>query len=163
MLGLVFIKSNIIDGRTEKIELAQSSVNSYMTYNMDKKDFWDNTCPIKGDCEDFALCKSRKLQSMGINPKDLKIVVGVVSVNSVSMTHAVLVVEDSLVLDNLHKDVIEKDVYYKDFEPMYTCHSDSGNITIHGNNLMILLTKNSGIQHFLQNKCEAALIERSSI
>lgn len=163
MAACTFIRGDLISERDYKIRLVQSSVNSYMAYKKEDKDEWNNTCPKSGDCEDFALCKLRKLQDMGIDRKDLKITIGVTDLKGVATTHAVLVVEDRLVLDNMRIDVVEKDVFERNFHPLYSCHTDSYNVEIHDVNLMISLVKNPEIERLLYKKCESAIIEKLDV
>lgn len=83
------------DGYTQTA-LVNRDVNTRMTYRADTGDQWDATCPVAGDCEDYALCKARKLMEQGVATSRMQLWV---LKSWRGDNHAVLVVDD-VVLDN---------------------------------------------------------------
>jgi|ERR1700676_3995946 Bacterial transglutaminase-like cysteine proteinase BTLCP len=54
-------------------------MNQSMAYKADVPghDIWSTNCQKAGDCEDYALCKARKLIAAGYTPNRLMVLVGV--------------------------------------------------------------------------------------
>lgn len=74
------------------------AVNAQMTWVGEASDSWNTRCPAKGDCEDFALCKARKLTEAGVAAPRISLLVG--SMPS-GVGHMVTVVDNNYVLDSL--------------------------------------------------------------
>ncbi|MDB6147953.1 MAG: Bacterial transglutaminase-like cysteine proteinase [Spartobacteria bacterium] len=51
-------------------ERINTEVNAGMSFKEDGpgRDAWSTDCPKQGDCEDYALCKMRKLSEAGYAP-----------------------------------------------------------------------------------------------
>lgn len=98
------------------IEQVNQSVNQSMRYQSDGVDTWNANCPSSGDCEDFALCKARKLIAGGMSANDLNLMI----CDRNGRTHAVLMA-DGIILDSLQE---------KYCLPIYTCNLGTGNISI---------------------------------
>lgn len=110
--------------RADQLYTVNREVNRSMSYQADEGDHWDTTCPAKGDCEDFALCKARKLLEAGIEPSRMAIVW---ELNHREQSHSVLQVDD-VVLDSLKS--LPQQLARSLKEPVYACHLD-GNRTIY--------------------------------
>lgn len=131
-----------------------------MRYKADEVDTWTNTCPKEGDCEDFALCKARVLLNMGFDKSDLKIMVGQIDFKNEKTIHAVLVVDDTYVLDNNNKTPIKYDKYASSFNHYYTCYLKDGSYEIFDSKLLNILTKYPEFEHKIKNMCENVIINK---
>lgn len=94
-------------------------VNRSMTYRHEEQDEWDASCPPAGDCEDFALCKARKLLAAGMDPSRIAIMSLVDTWRDEG--HAVLLV-DGRVYDNRSPNDGRLLAKVKDYSPLYTCY-----------------------------------------
>jgi hypothetical protein len=102
----------------DTLEKINREVNWEMSYKADMYDNWDATCPAQGDCEDYALCKARKLILAGYPPQSISIV----ATQSPQGYHAVLVV-DGMVLDN-QTNVVYHESEIKHLKPIFACRLD---------------------------------------
>jgi predicted transglutaminase-like cysteine proteinase len=81
---------------TRETNKAIVSTNDFDHYGID--DVWvENPVDGKGDCEDFVLTKARVLQQLGWSPARMQVAV----FGYGEQAHAVLLVDDKYVLDNL--------------------------------------------------------------
>lgn len=148
------------------LEEVQHQVNSTMVYKSDVKgqDNWDITCPKEGDCEDYALCKSRKLNGHGFKPKDMILLIG----STPTQDHAVLLV-DGMILDNLREKTYPFDPKSKDFTPLYGCrldgqqfyiYTDTGRLTFYSKDADRIPMREGSVQpildddHWMKVKCD---------
>ena len=96
----------------ERIEAIHSEVNQETEFVSDREalglaDEWDYPRGCRGDCEDFALEKRRRLVEAGFPSASLTMAIGFHEVQF--FPHAVLLVESSKgtwVLDNLYESVL---------------------------------------------------------
>jgi predicted transglutaminase-like cysteine proteinase len=94
-------------------------VNDLVIYKHEEGDRWQSPGETltsgRGDCEDYAILKMWVLTRLGYEPKDLDI--WIVHVRGTQGNHAVLLVKNQFVLDNVNRMVVEKAVlrpYYED-------------------------------------------------
>jgi len=92
-------------------------VNKAIQYQCDFDDEWDTTCPKAGDCEDYALCKARKLLEAGVAPHRMELVN---YTQPSGVGHLVLVV-NGLVLDNLTNGTVPVESLLAKSRPNYGC------------------------------------------
>lgn len=109
----------------DPLSLLSRDVNRHMEYLSDTEQYgvsdkWVAGCPAKGDCEDYALCKMELLLRMGYAPSRVGIMV--VMDDQRQIPHAVAVVDDNVVLDNLSKN--SEPISSKPYTPIYSCLAD---------------------------------------
>lgn len=96
--------------------------------NYNKDDYWaapqEMIAHGGGDCEDYAIAKYYALQQMGFDEKDLRILV--VGVPKEHGAHAVLLINNSLVLTNGYSEIYPLAVYVNSgiFEPWYSINKE---------------------------------------
>jgi len=100
------------------IKEINSNVNEIFEYRREKKDHWKKPMEMAldgyGDCEDFAIFKYHALKQLGHNVKVL-----VVHMYKKAEDHAVLLVDDKYVLDNMTDNILEYDTFMKDKKLWY--------------------------------------------
>lgn len=129
LLSLFIVSCSTLTDEEKLLERVNTAVNRQISfvdnyYQYGQKDKWVTTCPAKGDCEDYALCKARKLVEAGVDPATIEIRVGE---TWRGVPHAVTVVGNRYLLDNLHSSVVSADsqALYKQY---YSCTLDGRRI-----------------------------------
>lgn len=75
-----------------------------------KEDYWQTPFQFSrngGDCEDYAIAKYFTLKELGIDTSRMKILIG----ETKKGVHAVLMIDDSIILDNDNKSITAVDNY----------------------------------------------------
>jgi predicted transglutaminase-like cysteine proteinase len=82
------------------LERVNLDVNASMTYRPDGNDIWG----VGSDCEDYAVRKLETLLRAGVPRGALRLAIARVDQRG----HAVLVVRDEWILDNLHDEILRR-------------------------------------------------------
>lgn len=108
-----------------------------MRYRAEAKDSWDTSCPSYGDCEDFALCRARKLIEAGANPADITLTI---VQDKVSNTGHAILTHQGQVYDNKVTGSYPVTEMAKRYQPLYSC-SMAGQASLY-------IKDASGVSHF---------------
>lgn len=92
-----------------------------MKYQKESGDVWDANCPKKGDCEDFSLCKAKKLMEAGYDPSRIAIVT--LNDTKTKSGHAVLMVDEK-VYDNRNGNDGRAFDEISHYQPLMACYLD---------------------------------------
>jgi len=124
LLGLMMFMLMGCSTTVDPVMSVSNSVNKSMSYQSDierlgANDRWDTTCPSKGDCEDYALCKARKLLADGVASERMALIV--VHDKQKNIAHAVLQVDGKL-YDNLRGVDGKTLAQVSNYRPIYGCY-----------------------------------------
>lgn len=124
-IALIVLLSGCSSPVPSKVVQVNDVVNRYRYVN-EKDDIWKTPEQFYrdggGDCEDFAIAKCELLR----DEHDVKLLVAVNT--SSGIAHAVLLVDEKFVLDNVRKDVYDLKTFNNNHLPLFLvedCGSDA--------------------------------------
>lgn len=123
LLAAILALAGCSDDLSPPYEAISDAVNQSIIYQPQKATE-GLPCPVRGNCQDFAICKARVLMRGGVDASRLSMLVCNRGKWSTSIPHAILVVDGKIRMD--------VDDTHTPCEPIYSCNLKTGVATIGG-------------------------------